>query len=197
MHAYAGEPEAAAPYLERQARLVGELDNHSSAAWWLYCQSEVSGEANPSETIGLARRGIRSAVAARSVLLENITRITAVTVEARHGDVWSTLDEFALLIDRFRCSGAWTHLMVVVWNLVEALHKLDAERPAAVLLHAAPAGAPTPYGDQLARLDRIRARLAETMPADAFTQAAADGAVLSREQTAEFALAAVAELVPA
>jgi predicted ATPase/DNA-binding SARP family transcriptional activator len=197
MHAYAGEAEAAAPYLEHQERLVGELNNHSTAAWWLYCQAEVSGEANPSETVRLARKGIEAAVAARSGLLENITRITAVTVEARHGNVGLTLDEFALLINRFERSGAWTHLMVVVWNLIEALHKLDAQRPAAVLLHAAPAGAPAPYGDQLARLDQIRNRLADTMPADAFIQAAVDGAALSREQTAEFALAALADLAPA
>ncbi len=194
MHAYAGEAEAAAPHLEHQARLVGEVDNHSTLAWWLYCRAEVSGEANPTRTIGLARRGIEAAVAARSGLLENITRITAITVEARHGDVWRTLDEFALLIDRFRRSGAWTHLMVVVWNLIEALHKLEAHRPAAVLLHVAPTGAPAPYGDQLARLDRIRTGLADTMPADAFAQAALAGGGLTREQTAEYALAALADL---
>lgn len=197
MCAYAGEADAATPYLEQQARLVRELDNHSTAAWWLYCQAEVCGETNPSETVRLAREGIEAAVAARSGLLENITRITAVTVEARHGDVRRTLDEFALLIDRFRRSGAWTHLMVVVWNLVEALHKLDAQQPATVLLHAAPTGAPEPYGVQLARLDHIRGRLVATMPADAFTQAAAAGAALSREQTAEVALTALAALTPA
>ncbi len=197
MHAYAGRADAATPYLERQARLVGEVDNHSTAAWWLYCQAEVTGEANPTETVRLARKGIEAAEAARSGLLENITRITAVTVEARHGDVRCTLEEFALLIDRFRRSGAWTHLMVVVWNLIEALHKLDAEGPAAVLLHVAPPGAPPPYGDQLARLDQIRNRLADTMPADALNRAANAGAAMSREQTADFALTALAALTPA
>ncbi|HWH34552.1 MAG TPA: BTAD domain-containing putative transcriptional regulator [Acidimicrobiales bacterium] len=197
MHAYAGDAEAATPYLERQGRLVGEVDNDSTAAWWLYCRAEVSGETDPMETVRLARQGIDAAVAARSGLLENITRITAVTVEARHGDVWRTLEEFALLIDRFRRSGAWTHLMVVLWNLIEAFHKVDAHHAAAVLLHVAPAGAPVPYGDQLARLDQIRNRLAHTMPADRFDEAAARGSALSREQTAEFALSALAALVPA
>lgn len=197
MHAYAGEPEAAAPYLEHQARLVGDVDNDATAAWWWYCQAEVSGEADPHETIRLARKGVEAAVAARSVLLENITRITAVTVEARHGDVRQTLEEFALLIDRFQRGGAWTHLMVVVWNLIEGLHKLGAQESVAVLLHAEPAGAPTPYGDQLARLDRIRDRIADSMPADAFTQARIVGAALSREQTAAFALGALAEVTAA
>ncbi len=197
MHAYAGEAEAATPHLARQARLVGEINNDSTAAWWLYCQAEVSGEADPSETIRLARLGIDAAVSARSGLLENITRITAVTVEARHGEVHRTLDEFALLIDRFRRSGAWTHLMVVVWNLVEALDRLGAVEPAAVLLHAAPVGAPAPYGDQLARLDRVRDRLVDSMSAAAFSKAAADGAVLTREQVAEHALDALRELTAA
>lgn len=190
-------PRRPPPYLEHQARLVGEVDNDATAAWWWYCQAEVSGEAHPHETIRLARKGVEAAVAARSVLLENITRITAVTVEARHGDVRRTLEEFGLLIDRFQRGGAWTHLMVVVWNLIEGLHKLGAQESVAVLLHAEPAGAPTPYGDQLARLDRIRDRIADSMPADAFTRARIVGAALSREQTAAFALGALAEVTAA
>lgn len=60
MHAYAGEAEAAAPYLDRQGRLVGKLDNHSTALWWLYCQAEVSGETTPGETVPPRPQGDRS-----------------------------------------------------------------------------------------------------------------------------------------
>ncbi len=195
MHAYAGEPDRAELYLGQQAELVRSLRNHSATAWSLYCQAEVSGEAHPPKTIALARQGVEEAVAARSSLLENVTRITAVTVEARHGDVRRTLPEFAQLIDRFRRSGAWTHLMVVVWNLVEAFAALDAYEAAAVLLYAAPEAAPTPYGDQLARMDDVRDRLKTGMDEAAFTQAAAHGSLLTREQVAEYALAGLSELL--
>ena len=158
----------------------------TSPGWWLQRRAFASVDGG-DEHVG----------AGRGEVAEIRTRITAVTVEARHGDVRATLDEFASLIDRFRRSGAWTRLMVVVWNLIEALDELGAAHPAAVLLHAAPGGAPAPYGDQLARLEHVRNRIADTMPADALGRAVVAGSALSRKETAEFALTALAQLVPA
>lgn len=193
-HAYAGRPEEAAPYLTRQAGLARRLGNASADAWSLYCQAEVSGDRDPQETISLARRAAVAAALAKSNLLENVSRITAVTVAARHGHAAESLDEFALLIERFRRDGAWTHLMVVVWNLIEVLESLGAIEAAATLLHAAPPGAPAPYGDQLARLDAVRARLEEALGPDALERSRRGGEVLTRRATADTALGAIAHL---
>lgn len=191
MHAYGGSPADSLPLLERQGALAEALDNPSARGWWLYCRAEVSGERDPDETVRLAREGAELARLSRSNLLENICRITALTVAARHGEPDGQLDEFAALIGRFRRDGAWTHVQVVVWNLVEVLDRLGIDESAAVLLHASPPGAPAPYGDQLARLNAVRTRLEERMAADAMSSARRAGASLTRDGVAATALEAV------
>lgn len=191
--AYAGDPDAAADNLTRQESLVDTLDNPSARAWWLYCQAEVSGDRAPERTVQLARDAADVARLAQSNLLENVSRITALTVAARHGKSDGLRDEFSGLISRFRRDGAWTHVHVIVWNLVEVLAREGRLQEAAVLLHASPAGAPDPYGDQLVRLDRLRAEASAALAPAVFDAAAARGAAMSREELAAYALEVLAD----
>jgi predicted ATPase/DNA-binding SARP family transcriptional activator len=187
--AYAGYPDAARDDLARQATLVDALDNPSARAWSLYCQTEVAGDQDPERTVRVAREAAELARVAGSNLLENVCRITAVTVAARHGFAGDVRDELIALINRFQRDGAWTHVQVLVWNLVEVLAGRGLWEEAAVLLHASPAGAPTPYGDQLARLDRGRAKARAALAPETFDAAAARGAGMTREEVATYALA--------
>lgn len=190
--AYAGDPDAAGADLDRQESLVDALDNPSARAWWLYCQAEVSADRNPERTVQLARKAAAVARLAHSNLLENVSRITAVTVAARHGMGEGLRDEFEDLINRFRRDGAWTHVHVIVWNLVELLALQGRLEEAAVLLHASPAGAPDPYGDQLVRLDRLRAQASAALAPAVFDAAAARGAAMTRDELAAYALEVLA-----
>lgn len=191
--AYAGDPDAAGGDLARQETLVDALDNPSARAWWLYCQAEVSGDRNPERTVQLARDAAKIARLAQSNLLENVSRITALTVAARHGTGEGLRGEFSDLIDRFRRDGAWTHVYVIMWNLIETLAHQDRLDEAAVLLHASPVGAPDPYGDQLVRLDRIRAQASATLAPDVFGAAAARGGAMTRDDLATYALDVLAD----
>jgi predicted ATPase/DNA-binding SARP family transcriptional activator len=186
--AYAGDPDAARDDLARQATLVDALDNPSARAWSLYCQAEVAGDHDPERTVRLAREAAELARLARSNLLENVSRITALTVAARHGLADGVRDELSALINRFQRDGAWTHVYVLVWNLVEVLARRGRFEEAAVLLHASPARAPTPYGDQLARLDRGRAEALAALTPETFNAAATRGAGMTREEVATYAL---------
>lgn len=191
--AYAGDPEAARGDLALQETLVDALNNPSARAWWLYCQAEVSGDRSPERTVRLARDAADLARRAQSNLLENVSRITALTVAARRGMGEGLQDEFRDLIDRFRRDGAWTHVHVIVWNLAEALAQQGRLVEATVLLHASPAGAPDPYGDQLVRLDRLRAEAAAALAPAVFDAAAARGAAMTREELAAYALEVLAD----
>lgn len=191
--AYAGDPDAARGDLARQESLIDALDNPSARAWWLYCQAEVSGDQHPERTVHLARTAADAARLAQSNLLENVSRITAVTIAARHGLGEDLRDEFTDLISRFRRDGAWTHVHVIVWNLVDVLAQQGRLEEGAVLLHASPAGAPDPYGDQLVRLDRLRAEASAALAPSVFDAAAARGAAMTREELAAYALEVLAD----
>lgn len=193
-HAYHGDIETANQLLDRQSQLASRLGNDTARAWWLYCSAEVSGERDSDHTVALAREATALARRSGATLIENTAQITAVSVASRHGAPIELAAEFIDVITRCWQQGAWTHLYVLVDNLIEMLTLLGANTDAITLLHANPEGAPAAYGEQRARLDRIATDLSQRVPAEHYARAAAAGGRLGRDGLARAALHALASL---
>lgn len=193
--AYAGDRESAARHVERQGALALRTRSRTAEAWWHYCTAEVSGDHDPVATVTHARRAIDLARSVGSDLIENVARITAVTVASRHGAGPEVADEMRVVIERCRQQGAWTHVYVTVHNLIEALADHGGADDVAVsLLHAEPESPAVAYGEQRRRLDQVAGMLRGRMTSSAFERAANTGRALGRDDVVRLALEGVGAL---
>jgi hypothetical protein len=104
------------------------------------------------------------------------------------------LHSFRTTIDLWRSTADWTHLWIGLRGLIELLHRIQADVPAAVLhgaVHTAETAAP-PYGEDAERLSRLGRSLTDRLGSSTYAEAVERGRSMADEHVIQYALAEIA-----
>jgi predicted ATPase len=193
--AYDGRPEPARHMADSGLEVAAARGNRTMRAWANYYAGEVRLETHPDEASALFRKSLAEEISNR--LLVGAAGLSAVSLEARHGDPRAALARFPELIEHWQRSGAWNEMWVTLRILIETLDRLGQSEPAAVLYGAisASGSAPPIVGQDASRLSVALEHLREGLGPDALRHHEEQGAELGDNGAVTFALAAIRSIV--
>jgi tetratricopeptide (TPR) repeat protein len=193
--AYDGRFEPALHMADAGLGVAAAGGNTTIRAWANYYAGEVRLETHPEEASALFRRSLAEGTSSR--LLVGAAGLSAVSLEARHGDPRAALAQFPELIEHWQRSGAWNQMWVTLRILVETLDRLGESAPAAVISGAisASASAPPIVGPDASRLSVALEHLREDLGPDVLRHHEEQGAELGDNGAMAFALEAIRSIL--
>ncbi|WP_158088772.1 BTAD domain-containing putative transcriptional regulator [Thermoactinospora rubra] len=180
-HAYRGDPEAEA-LARRFLRRMHEWGAPSMVAWGEFVLGEALQGSDPAEALACLSRAAAAAAPVGSDLLTGISRLSALALHVRHGSLNEALALVPGLLDHWARAGVWHQQWMTLRLLAQAVAAAGTPDPwaAAAILgaHDVSATAGPVYGPDVARLDRARDRLRDTLGEERYAEALAHGAAL-------------------
>lgn len=159
------------------------------AGYW-HLEGEVRLDDDPEAALAALRSAIEIAQSVRNRFIEGVARVSAASVEARHGEPDQALAAFRDIVDHWRTSSNWTYLWTTLHNLVVLFERVGAALPAAVLhgaIETASTGAPA-FGADAARLESAATSLRRTLGEERFAAARDRGRRMSDDEAVAHAL---------
>lgn len=192
---YDGRADEALAIAEAAQRQADRLGNPSMRAVLRFSRGEALMSRDPSGAAELLDEALHLAGTVQNRLVLGVAGVSATSIRARHGEPVEALRSFRATIDLWRSTSDWTHLWIGLRALVELLHRIGADQPAAVLLGAvsAAATAAPPYGEDAERLSRLGRSLADRLGSAGYTEALQRGRSMPDEQVIQYARAAIAQ----
>lgn len=162
--AYAGDRPAAQAGLARHRVLLDASVpalSPTALGWFAYAEGEIELDADPDRAVRALRRAVDLADTAGDRYLGGVARVSATSVQGRHGEPREALVAFADVVVRWLERGDRTHLLTTLRNLVDLLVRLDAVDAAAELLGTVARADVSPtFGAEGERLARAHEQLA-------------------------------------
>ncbi|MGW6131707.1 BTAD domain-containing putative transcriptional regulator [Cellulomonas sp. NPDC055163] len=196
--AYAGDrPAAHAELTRHRALLDASVSALSPTAlgWFAYAEGEVDLDADPERAARSLGRAVELADAVGNRYLGGVARVSATSVQGRHGEARGALVAFEDVVVRWLERGDRTHLLTTLRNLVGLLLRLDAPDAAAELLGAvAGADVSATFGAEGERLAHAHEQLAGALGDARLADGLRTGAARDVESAARAALDATRRL---
>ncbi|HEX6422978.1 MAG TPA: BTAD domain-containing putative transcriptional regulator [Acidimicrobiales bacterium] len=194
---YRNALDASQDAVDRLRALAGAIDSETYGAFADYAQGEIDlARGDVEEATARLSRAADRAWAAGATFVWGIASTVLAGVLVRHRPLGEARTHLPALIDRWRATATWPQLWTTLRLVAELLATHGREEVAALVLAAAerdPA-APELAGDDRARHDALRARLADRLGAAAADGIAAGAAALDRVDVLERATRALAAL---
>jgi len=136
------------------------------------------------------QRAVELSEWAESQFVSGIAGVSLASLTARNRDIANALDHYERAIRGWQQVGAWTPLWVTLRTLAHLLSDIDFTRDAAVVYGAATAdrtGSP-PYGSDAVMLSTLAAALRSRLGEREFNRHIAEGAALTDDDVATYAL---------
>ncbi|MFP3913693.1 MAG: BTAD domain-containing putative transcriptional regulator, partial [Actinomycetota bacterium] len=162
--AYQGRTEEALALQEEGWRAVNAARTPTLRAGFLFLEGEIRLDTDPEAAMPSLRRAIEVARSVDNRFIEGVARVTAASLEARHGHPDSALLAFRQIVEHWRASRDWVHMWTTLHNLLLLLQRIGVDEAAAVLLGAADSattGTPA-FGADARRLESAAISLRET-----------------------------------
>ena len=191
---YDGRTDEALAIAEGGQQRADRLGNPSMRAVLRYSRGEALMGRDPMAAAALFDEALHIASAVRNRLVLGVASVSATSIRARHGEPVEALRSFRATIELWRSTSDWTHLWIGLRGLIELLHRIAADEPAAILqgaVSAADTAAP-PYGEDAERLSRLGRSLTDRLGPAAYTAALQRGQSMSGERVIRYALAEIA-----
>jgi predicted ATPase/DNA-binding SARP family transcriptional activator len=141
------------------------------------------------------REAITLAEDAGSDFIAGLARVALASVSGSRDPVVA-LEHYGAVIEQWRAAGVWPAYWVTLRTLIMLLTDLGALEEAATLYganQAATHGAAA-FGTDAALLEAVAARLRDRLGSEAFTALRAEGASLSEDESARYALTAISNV---
>jgi predicted ATPase/DNA-binding SARP family transcriptional activator len=191
--AYRGDHQAALRYAEEAQTAAAVLDNPSMIAWASYTEAEALLDLDPDRAAALLGRAADLAATVGNRYLDGVARISAASLEARHGDPVAALRRFRNVLALWHEAGGWTQLWTAMRWVIDLLTRLHADHDAAILYGAvtsSPTASPA-YGADAERLAATVDSLTRRLGADRLAAAMEDGAALDDDAAVAAATAMI------
>jgi predicted ATPase len=161
----------------------------SDLGWLAYTEGEVVLDRVPQRALALLDHAVALAESVGNRYLGGVARVSACSLRARTGDPAQAMGAFASVIEGWRRQGAKVQQLTTLRNLVVLMARMGSAAEAARLLGAVERDTVAPtFGEEAARLARVRSWVDEILgPAEAARHLAA-GAELDLDEAAELAL---------
>ncbi|TMR95621.1 BTAD domain-containing putative transcriptional regulator [Nonomuraea basaltis] len=179
-HAYHGDMAAEA-MARRLRERMGAWGAPSMVGWSEFALGEALQARDLGEALACFDRAVAAAASVGASLIEGVARVAALGVHVRHGSAAQALTMIPPLLDHWARGGVWHQQWLTLRLLVEAYVATGEEHAAwraAALLGAhdvSPTAGPV-YGEDVARLDRVRERLHGLLGAERYAKALRHGA---------------------
>jgi tetratricopeptide (TPR) repeat protein len=161
----------------------------SDLGWLAYTEGEVVLDRDPGRALGLLDQAVALADSVGNRYLGGVARVSACSLRARTGDPAEAMGAFASVIEGWRRQGAKVQQLTTLRNLVVLLARMGSAPEAALLLGAVERDTVAPtFGEEAARLARVRRWVGETLGSTEAARRMAAGAELDLDEAAEVAL---------
>lgn len=190
---YSGDPDGAREDLHRRRGAMAQFDLAPSSLGWLeYGAGEIEVEVDPPLALAHLQRAMALADEVGNQYLGGVARVSATSLQARHGEPTEAAPAFAAVVRWWLDHGDRTHLETTLRNLVDLLLRLDLDVAAAELWGSVGSGTVSQsFGPERDRLDAARDVL-ERRLGTRFADAVGVGAGRGVESAARAALDALA-----
>jgi len=196
--AYEGDLDRARAELKDFTVRLGQLPSSPSPTalgWMAYAAGEIELDADPATALRSLDRAIELAGLAGNTYLGGVARVSATTVQARHGEPDAALRAFADVIRWWLESGDHPHLITTLRNLLALFLRLGADGPAAELWGTVGSDRTSrSFGVERSRLDEARGALADRLAEEVLAERLAVGGTRDVMAAARAALDTIAAL---
>jgi len=128
---YAGRREEARRLAENL--IAGSFTNPTARAWAEYGAGEAILDRDPPVALAHLDRAMAIGRSAQSWYVVNMATVSAMSLQARHGELSAAIVSFGEVISRLDRIGDRPHLLTVLRNLIVLLQRLDADEEVAWL----------------------------------------------------------------
>jgi predicted ATPase/DNA-binding SARP family transcriptional activator len=185
-HAYLGDADAAATADEVHARAEA-LGVPWLIAYTCYMAGEAHLEHSPDEALPRLRRAVQLSRAAGLGFTTAAARLSATSIEVRHGDPAAALSDLAGLLDEWHRAGSWHPTWLALRLCIDVFVRygeLEASAKLIGAMHASTTASPV-YGADAERLARAKAALRSRLAS--YDTLVTNGAALGDDGAVAFA----------
>jgi predicted ATPase len=187
-----GDPAAAVAAARRVRSVTMATGSPSLRAWADYALGEALAGVDAPAAITAIDAALVTARQCRNRFMEGIALLTAASLRARQGDPRAALPLFGQVIEHWQRAGNWTQQWITIRNVIEALARVGADEPAAILCGALNTRRSSPplFGADAERLAGAETALRASLGEQHYLQCQARGAAMTDLDAITFAAAA-------
>lgn len=189
LRAYSGDLRAASGAVAEMRRLEPAVASPSVSAWIDYVEGELHLDLNPGRAEVLLLQACETARNCGATFVEGVARLSLASVIARNGRPAAAMEVFGQTVRHWLDLGDWIHQWVTLRNLALLLGRMGRHASSLILLAGVETRERPSYGDEAARLERLRAELSEALGETDYIRLTRQGEGLADRQLVDLALA--------